>query len=164
MILIYFFRIVFLSFFLSLNLYASDESLFWQEVRSSNDIELLELYKRKYPNGLFVIFADKKIAKLKYNGTNTTKRITPSFFTYGTYRCSDKDSIFKLNRNHSASYKIDSTEYRGIWSSNGIKANSSFKINGRMKIFYIKASNTNNQYIIDEYKYNRAYYYCKANK
>ncbi|MEA2017497.1 MAG: hypothetical protein U9N59_03520 [Campylobacterota bacterium] len=52
--------------FLIVNLYANDaDKMFWDEVKNSNDIELLELYKKNYPNGLFESLANIKIKRLK---------------------------------------------------------------------------------------------------
>lgn len=40
------------------------DKMFWDEVKNSHRIELLELYKKQYPNGIFVPLADQKIKKL----------------------------------------------------------------------------------------------------
>ena len=46
-------------------LYANkSERLFWNEVKESNDIELLKLYKEEYPNGVYEKLADIKIKRL----------------------------------------------------------------------------------------------------
>ncbi len=41
------------------------ELLFWDEVKNSGDIELLKLYKKQYPHGVFESLADIKIKRLK---------------------------------------------------------------------------------------------------
>lgn len=47
-------------------LYGSDEEIiFWNDVKNSNDIELLKLYNEKYPNGSFSLIAKNKIKRLK---------------------------------------------------------------------------------------------------
>ncbi len=49
-----------------LPLFANEsENLFWNEVKDTNDIELLNLYKNKYPKGTFESLADIKIKRLK---------------------------------------------------------------------------------------------------
>jgi len=46
-------------------LYANkSDKLFWDEVKNSNDIELLKIYKQEYPNGIFIKLADVKIKRL----------------------------------------------------------------------------------------------------
>ena len=51
---------------LSISLFANKaEKLFWDEVKSTNDIEMLKLYKKKYPSGIFESLADLKIERLK---------------------------------------------------------------------------------------------------
>ena len=51
---------------LSFNLLASEEEIsFWDNVKNSSDIELLQLYKKKYPNGTFESLADIKIKRLR---------------------------------------------------------------------------------------------------
>lgn len=46
-------------------LYANKaERLFWDEVKNSNDMELLKAYKEEYPNGVFERLADIKIKRL----------------------------------------------------------------------------------------------------
>lgn len=42
----------------------SGDKLFWDEVKDSNSIELLKLYKKNYPDGTFVPLADHKIKLL----------------------------------------------------------------------------------------------------
>ena len=57
---------IFCIFLITINLYANEsEKMFWDEVKNSHDIELLELYKRNYPNGLFEPLADIQIKRLK---------------------------------------------------------------------------------------------------
>ena len=52
--------------FLTINLYANEaDKMFWDEVKNSNDIELLELYKKNYPNGIFKSLADIQIKRLR---------------------------------------------------------------------------------------------------
>jgi len=51
---------------LSLSLFASEaEKLFWDEVKDTNDVEMLKLYKKKYPSGIFESLADLKIKRLE---------------------------------------------------------------------------------------------------
>jgi len=51
---------------LSISLFASKaEKLFWDEVKNTNDIEMLKLYKKRYPNGIFEPLADLKIKRLE---------------------------------------------------------------------------------------------------
>jgi len=40
------------------------EKFFWDEVKDSSDVELLQLYKKQYPNGTFEKIADLKIKRL----------------------------------------------------------------------------------------------------
>ena len=40
------------------------ELLFWDEVKDSGDVELLKLYKKQYPHGVFESLADIKIKRL----------------------------------------------------------------------------------------------------
>lgn len=40
------------------------ELLFWDEVKDSADVELLKLYKKQYPHGVFESLADIKIKRL----------------------------------------------------------------------------------------------------
>lgn len=42
-----------------------DERMFWDEVKDSNDIEMLKLYKKQFPNGVFRSIADIKIKRLR---------------------------------------------------------------------------------------------------
>jgi hypothetical protein len=50
----------------TINIYASEaDQMFWNEVKNSNDIELLKLYKQNYPNGIFKSLANIKIKRLK---------------------------------------------------------------------------------------------------
>lgn len=62
-------RIVALVFSIVLCLGASpysknSEKLFWDEVKDSSDVDMLRLYKTKYPNGVFESIADIKIKRL----------------------------------------------------------------------------------------------------
>ncbi len=41
------------------------EKLFWDEVKDTNDVEMLKLYKKRYPNGVFEPLADLKIDRLE---------------------------------------------------------------------------------------------------
>ena len=51
---------------LSLSLFANEaEKLFWDEVKDTNDVEMLKLYKKKYPSGIFESLADLKIKRLE---------------------------------------------------------------------------------------------------
>jgi len=51
---------------LSVSLFANDaEKLFWDEVKDTNDVEMLKLYKKKYPSGIFESLADLKIKRLE---------------------------------------------------------------------------------------------------
>ena len=57
--------ICFIILLMTINLYANEaDKMFWDEVKNSNDIELLELYKKNYPNGLFESLANIKIKRL----------------------------------------------------------------------------------------------------
>ena len=57
---------IFCILLITINLYANEsDKMFWDEVKNSNDIELLELYKKNYPKGLFESLADIKIKRLK---------------------------------------------------------------------------------------------------
>ena len=56
--------IVFLFILVTLVNASETEKLFWDEVKNSNDIEMLKLYKKKYPNGIFEPLADLKIKRL----------------------------------------------------------------------------------------------------
>ncbi len=42
-----------------------NERMFWDEVKDSNDIEMLKLYKKQYPQGVFTPLADIKIKRLR---------------------------------------------------------------------------------------------------
>lgn len=56
------------------------EKMFWDEVKDTNDIELLKLYKKRYPNGLFESLADIKIQRLKkVNVKSNDNEIIPSW-------------------------------------------------------------------------------------
>jgi len=58
-------KILFIIICLSTILFANEaELLFWNEVKDSNDIELLKLYNKQYPNGTFKPLADIKIKRL----------------------------------------------------------------------------------------------------
>ena len=51
---------------LSISLFANEgEKLFWDEVKDTNDVEMLKLYKKKYPSGVFESLADLKIKRLE---------------------------------------------------------------------------------------------------
>lgn len=41
------------------------DKLFWEEVKSTNDIELLRAYQKEYPNGIFYRLAEIKIKRLQ---------------------------------------------------------------------------------------------------
>lgn len=59
-------KLIFTFLFICTSLFANEsEKFFWDEVKESSDIELLKLYKKKYPNGLFEEIADIKIKRLK---------------------------------------------------------------------------------------------------
>lgn len=52
-------------FLLISSLFAKNgEKQFWDEVKNSSDVELLKLYKKRYPNGVFESIADIKIKRL----------------------------------------------------------------------------------------------------
>jgi hypothetical protein len=42
-----------------------NERMFWDEVKDSNDIEMLKLYQKQYPHGVFKALADIKIKRLR---------------------------------------------------------------------------------------------------
>jgi hypothetical protein len=66
-------KAVLISSILVITLYAGQnkgEKLFWDEVKDSNDIELLKAYKENYPSGIFEAIADIKIKRLR-NATIT---------------------------------------------------------------------------------------------
>ncbi|MEA3353802.1 MAG: hypothetical protein U9Q33_08315 [Campylobacterota bacterium] len=44
---------------------SKSEKMFWDEVKDTNDIELLRLYQKRYPNGIFESLAKIKIDRLK---------------------------------------------------------------------------------------------------
>jgi len=54
-----------ISIFITTLIANESESLFWDEVKNTNDLELLQLYKSKYPNGIFESLADIKINRIK---------------------------------------------------------------------------------------------------
>jgi len=61
------YKSIFLVVFLFLFAFSSEfekERYFWDEIKDSNDIELLKLYKQKYPDGIFISIANKKIEYL----------------------------------------------------------------------------------------------------
>ena len=58
-------KVLFLLFIVIYLFGNENESLFWNEVKDTNDIQLLKLYKTKYPNGIFESLADLKIKRLK---------------------------------------------------------------------------------------------------
>lgn len=66
---------------IAFTLYGSEsEKMFWDEVKDSNDIELLKLYKKNYPNGIFESLADIKIKRLKKVDTvQYAKPIVPTW-------------------------------------------------------------------------------------
>jgi len=58
-------KIILIVALLVTTLFASKgELLFWKEVKNSNDVELLKLYKKQYPQGIFKPLADIKIKRL----------------------------------------------------------------------------------------------------
>jgi hypothetical protein len=61
------------------NIYANDaDKMFWDEIKNSNDIQLLELYKKNYPEGIFRSLANIKIKRLKKaNRIKVTKNKIP---------------------------------------------------------------------------------------
>jgi hypothetical protein len=42
----------------------NEEKQFWDEVKNSSDVQLLKLYKKRYPHGVFETIADLKIKRL----------------------------------------------------------------------------------------------------
>lgn len=64
-----------------INLFASNEEvIFWDNVKNSGDIELLKLYKNKYPHGLFDSIANLKIKRLKSaNNNHQNTNIKPTW-------------------------------------------------------------------------------------
>jgi len=117
-------------------LYSSTtEDLFWEEVRDSNSIYMLQLYKQKYPNGTFTIFADKKIEKLSGGKIKPTRKKS-RFITAGKYSC--KNFTLTLQQNRSAYYYKDGKKIKGVWSSNGKDAKLYFRDSYRKIIFNIK--------------------------
>jgi hypothetical protein len=52
------------------------ELLFWDEVKDRSDVELLKLYKKQYPNGIFESLADIKIKRL--NKANMVEEEEPT--------------------------------------------------------------------------------------
>lgn len=52
------------------------EKMFWDEVKDTNDIELLKLYKKRYPNGIFESLADIKIKRLKQVNVKSNNKAT----------------------------------------------------------------------------------------
>lgn len=108
------------------SLFASDEeALFWAEVKDSNNAELLEAYKQRYPNGVFKIFADMKLNKI--NGSQNNKLGSMSLITKGTYRCSNL--VIKLDDNYKATYTTNGQIYTGIWTGSSQSVITKFKIN-----------------------------------
>ncbi len=56
------------------------EQMFWDEVKDTNDIELLKLYKKRYPNGIFEALADIKIKRLRgSSGSDITSNAIPTW-------------------------------------------------------------------------------------
>ncbi len=51
---------------------SESEQMFWDEVKDTNDIELLKLYKKRYPNGIFESLADIKIKRLQSGNISDT--------------------------------------------------------------------------------------------
>ena len=134
---------------------STTESLFWEEVKDSNDIEMLQLYKSKYPNGVFEIFANKKILELSGGKIKPTHH-KGTFFRPGTYQCQN----FKLylKKNSSAYYYKNKNKIKGVWSSKGSGATLFFREDYKKVIFNIKQKYST--YSI--YKNNR--FYCKVTK
>ena len=65
---------------LSFSLFASEEEIsFWDNVKNSSDIELLQLYKQKYPNGTFESIADIKIKTLKKANRIEDSQLVPTW-------------------------------------------------------------------------------------
>ncbi|MEA3289820.1 MAG: hypothetical protein U9Q04_06510 [Campylobacterota bacterium] len=59
-------KILILLLFISTLTYGSEvEKMFWDEVKDTNDIELLKLYQKRYPNGIFESLAKIKIDRLR---------------------------------------------------------------------------------------------------
>jgi len=153
------FKKILFSIFLITSLCASDEeALFWAEVKDSNNIELLEAYNQRYPNGVFKIFADMKINKLQASQDNTIMG-SRNFLTTGTYRCSNL--ILTLKDKHIATYTTDGQTYSGIWSSSGTTAIAKFKVDYEYIKFKIKSDYKRyNIYKIP----NTNFAYCSATK
>ncbi len=58
-------KIIFILTVLVTMLFSNEaELLFWDEVKDSSDVELLKLYKKQYPHGIFESLADIKIKRL----------------------------------------------------------------------------------------------------
>ncbi|PIF04814.1 MAG: hypothetical protein CSA86_00715 [Arcobacter sp.] len=60
------------------------EKYLWDEVKNSSDIELLQLYKKKYPNGLFKEIADIKIKRLLKSKNTDKKSQDDGYWIKGT--------------------------------------------------------------------------------
>ncbi|MEA3512735.1 MAG: hypothetical protein U9R37_03945 [Campylobacterota bacterium] len=67
--------LIFLITIFALTVMANEsESLFWNEVKDTNDLELLKLYKKKYPNGIFEPLADIKINRINKSNKKELKK------------------------------------------------------------------------------------------
>ena len=87
----------------SFSLFASEEEIsFWDNVKNSSDIELLQLYKKKYPHGTFESIADIKIKRLKKSNKIDNISVTPNWIkgeilNYKYYGIGKANKHFKGN-------------------------------------------------------------------
>ena len=97
---------------LSISLFGSEEEIsFWDNVKDSSDIELLQLYKKKYPNGAFESIADIKIKRLQKANRIESSSVIPNWINgttveYKYYGVGDATKHFKGEEyQHSLAYK-----------------------------------------------------------
>ncbi len=125
----------FLVLFVFISFSNASEALLWNEVKNSNNIKLLELFKSKYPQSDLIVLANMKIAKLRKK-SNLIKHNNIKLFQYGKYRCNR--SVFIFNQNYSAYYSYGKKRYQGIWTTNGIEVKASFNMKNQYNIFTLK--------------------------
>ncbi len=97
---------------LSCTLFSSEEEIsFWDNVKDSSDIELLQLYKKKYPNGTFESIADIKIKRLQKVNIVENSSVIPTWLKgttteYKYYGVGNATKHFKGEEyQHSLAYK-----------------------------------------------------------
>ena len=81
---------IFILILFMINLFANNcdkEKLFWDEIRDSENIKDFLYYNKKYPDGIFEYFANKKINSLRDNYFQDTVSLSrPNWINTPTYK------------------------------------------------------------------------------